>query len=217
MTLPGSSFLVLPPHTFERLRSSTRRDSTTRPNTAISTYTTPRDVVQAGHVHKYQTSLTCSISLQPHLLHSSIYHVARACTAGAQRRDLTPPTRLPRASAKAKATCRGQGHARGFRSTLRSILVIIAHLPSPEHRTRTQESAPSSAVVPSTVPSTHTPVTLHTLARAPPAFDTTTRPTPSTNDRQIARLNDPRLQGLKPRGWPWAMWEAGSTMGRRST
>ena len=73
LTLPGSSFLVVPPHTLERLWSSTRRDSTARPNTAISTYTTtPRDVVPESHVQRYQTSLTCFIGLQLFLLHSSI-------------------------------------------------------------------------------------------------------------------------------------------------
>jgi hypothetical protein len=165
-------------------------------------------------VQTYQTSLTC-FRVQP--LHSSISR-GTSCIAGARRRDLI--TRLPPAtvSAKAKATCRGQGHARGFRSTLRSILVIIAHLPSTEGHSDTRTHTCTPAVVSSTLPTTHTPVTLHTLAEhRQPAFDTTTRPTPSTNDRQIARLNDPRLQGLKPRGWPWAMWEADSTTGRRCT
>lgn len=178
--LPGSSFLFLPPHTFERLRSSTRRDSTTHPNTQCC-YKYERATCT------HQTSLTSHASACS-LFFTTAYHVARAVYS---RRPATcvdaSYSTASQLAPKPKRPCRGQGHARGFRSTLR--IDPRYYCPSPVTRTRHTDALFVCTHVPRRSPrpfSRHTPPSLSTLS--PSTASLRHHHPPDTLDQRTAKL-----------------------------
>jgi hypothetical protein len=119
----------------------------------------------------------------------------------------------PGASAEAKGECRAGKPRAAFQSDW-----VIAPRYYCHHLQHTDSLTHQHARRLLDPPLETSPSHLRTLAKHRQASTTDNlHPRPSTDDRQIACLNDPRLQGLKPRGWPWATWEADSTMGRLST